>query len=120
MTLSSIDIAIVGIYAVSIFALAQWVSREKGAHKKDAQDYFLAGRALPWWAIGTSLPFMDRAGLAFLACFALAVVISLAQPRRESALRVELKQINYSTSAGLNAAALAITAILTGLYVTWW
>ena len=55
MTLSSIDIAIIGIYAVSIFTLAQWVSREKGAHKKDAQDYFLASRALPWWAIGTSL-----------------------------------------------------------------
>jgi SSS family solute:Na+ symporter len=35
--------------------LAQWVSREKGAHQKDAQDYFLASRALPWWAIGTSL-----------------------------------------------------------------
>ena len=26
-----------------------------GTHKKDAQDYFLASRALPWWAIGTSL-----------------------------------------------------------------
>jgi SSS family solute:Na+ symporter len=55
VTLSPIDIAIIGLYAVSIFALAQWVSREKGAHKKDAQDYFLASRALPWWAIGTSL-----------------------------------------------------------------
>ena len=31
------------------------MSREKGEHKKDAQDYFLASRALPWWAIGTSL-----------------------------------------------------------------
>jgi SSS family solute:Na+ symporter len=40
---------------VGIFALAQWVSRERGEHKKDAQDYFLASRALPWWAIGTSL-----------------------------------------------------------------
>ena len=50
-----LDIAIIGLYAVSIFVLAQWVSREKGAHKKDAQDYFLASRALPWWAIGTSL-----------------------------------------------------------------
>ena len=55
MTLSTLDLAIVGIYAVSIFALAQWVSRERDSHKKDAQDYFLAGRALPWWAIGTSL-----------------------------------------------------------------
>lgn len=55
MTLSTLDLVIVGLYAVSIFSLAQWVSRERGAHKKDAQDYFLAGRTLPWWAIGTSL-----------------------------------------------------------------
>ena len=55
MSLSPIDIAIIGIYAVSIFTLAQWVSRDKGTHQKDAQDYFLAGRTLPWWAIGTSL-----------------------------------------------------------------
>jgi solute:Na+ symporter, SSS family len=54
-SLSAIDIVIIGIYAVSIFILAQWVSREKGTHQKNAQDYFLAGRALPWWAIGTSL-----------------------------------------------------------------
>ncbi len=55
MKLATLDIAIVGVYAVAIFALAQWVSREKGAHQKNAQDYFLASRALPWWAIGTSL-----------------------------------------------------------------
>jgi solute:Na+ symporter, SSS family len=55
VSLSAIDIAIIAIYAVFIFVLAQWVSREKGTHQKDAQDYFLAGRALPWWAIGTSL-----------------------------------------------------------------
>jgi SSS family solute:Na+ symporter len=55
MTLSRFDTAIVDIYAVSIFALAQWVSGEKKHHEKDAQDYFLASRALPWWAIGTSL-----------------------------------------------------------------
>jgi SSS family solute:Na+ symporter len=55
VTLSTIDIAVIAAYAISIFVLAQWVSREKGAHKKDAQDYFLASRALPWWAIGTSL-----------------------------------------------------------------
>ncbi|MEO8018441.1 MAG: sodium/sugar symporter [Pseudomonadota bacterium] len=55
MNLATLDIAILAIYAVGIFLLAQWVSREKGEHKKDAQDYFLASRALPWWAIGTSL-----------------------------------------------------------------
>jgi len=55
MALSTIDLAIVAAYAVFIFVLAQWVSREKKDHRKDAQDYFLASRALPWWAIGTSL-----------------------------------------------------------------
>ncbi len=55
MNLETVDIVILCVYAVGIFALAQWVSREKGEHKKDAQDYFLASRALPWWAIGTSL-----------------------------------------------------------------
>ena len=55
MNLETLDIAILAIYAVGIFVLAQWVSREKGTHQKDAQDYFLASRALPWWAIGTSL-----------------------------------------------------------------
>jgi SSS family solute:Na+ symporter len=55
MALATLDVAIVGSYAVGIFALAQWVSREKGQHRKNAQDYFLASRALPWWAIGSSL-----------------------------------------------------------------
>ena len=55
MNLETVDIVILCVYAVGIFVLAQWVSREKGEHKKDAKDYFLASRALPWWAIGTSL-----------------------------------------------------------------
>ncbi|MDE1985132.1 MAG: sodium/sugar symporter [Alphaproteobacteria bacterium] len=55
MHLSTIDIAVIVAYAVFIFVLAQWVSREKAGHQKNSQDYFLASRALPWWAIGTSL-----------------------------------------------------------------
>ena len=55
MALEWIDLAIVGIYAVLLFAAANWVSREKAGHEKDAEDYFLAGKALPWWAVGASL-----------------------------------------------------------------
>lgn len=53
--LSTLDLAIVIAYLIGIFVLAQWVSREKGGHQKDAKDYFLASKALPWWAIGASL-----------------------------------------------------------------
>jgi solute:Na+ symporter, SSS family len=55
MHLSQIDIIVVCAYFLFIFVLAQVVSREKAGHKKDSKDYFLASRALPWWAIGTSL-----------------------------------------------------------------
>jgi SSS family solute:Na+ symporter len=55
MHLSPLDITVVVVYAIFILVLAQIVSREKAGHKKDSQDYFLASRTLPWWAIGTSL-----------------------------------------------------------------
>jgi SSS family solute:Na+ symporter len=55
MQLATIDWIIIGTYAFMIIGLAQWVSREKPGHEKDTKDYFLAGRSLPWWAIGASL-----------------------------------------------------------------
>ena len=55
MQLATIDIIVVLLYALGIFVIAQLVSREPAGHRKDAKDYFLAGKALPWWAIGASL-----------------------------------------------------------------
>jgi len=55
MKLASLDLTVVALYAIILFVLAQWVSREKAGHTKDSADYFLAGRNLPWWAIGASL-----------------------------------------------------------------
>ncbi|NIJ22442.1 SSS family solute:Na+ symporter [Sphingomonas naasensis] len=54
-SLSHIDLIVVIVYAIGIFGLAQWVSREKAGHAKDTSDYFLASKSLPWWAIGASL-----------------------------------------------------------------
>jgi solute:Na+ symporter, SSS family len=54
-SLSTIDLFVVITYAIGIFGLAQWVSREKAGHTKDTSDYFLASKSLPWWAIGASL-----------------------------------------------------------------
>ncbi len=55
MHLASLDLAVVAIYAVALLFIAQWVSREEVGHQKNTKDYFLAGRSLPWWAIGASL-----------------------------------------------------------------
>jgi len=54
--LSTLDVIVVALYAVFIFGLAQYVSREKaGAGARNTTDYFLASKNLPWWAIGASL-----------------------------------------------------------------
>lgn len=55
MSLSSLDIGVLVMYAIILFAVAIWVSREKDGSAKTTEDYFLAGKSLPWWAIGASL-----------------------------------------------------------------
>ena len=55
MTLETIDIVIIIGYALALLGIALYVSREPAGHAKNTEDYFLAGRALPWWAIGASL-----------------------------------------------------------------
>ncbi|MEQ7873119.1 sodium/solute symporter [Sphingomonas sp. ASV193] len=55
MSLSRIDAFVVIAYAIGIFALAQFVSRDRDGRQKDSADYFLASKDLPWWAIGASL-----------------------------------------------------------------
>ncbi|MGA1341524.1 MAG: sodium/sugar symporter [Hyphomonas sp.] len=55
MALETIDLIIVALYGVTLLGIALAVSREPAGQKKDTEDYFLAGKALPWWAIGASL-----------------------------------------------------------------
>ena len=50
-----LDYLIFIIYAIVIVGLGLWVSRNKKGEEKSAEDYFLAGKSLPWWAIGASL-----------------------------------------------------------------
>ncbi|MEO0613963.1 MAG: sodium/solute symporter, partial [Pseudomonadota bacterium] len=55
MSLTGIDVLVVAGYAIGLLGLALWVSREPAGETKDTEDYFLAGKSLPWWAIGASL-----------------------------------------------------------------
>lgn len=54
-TFQTLDYAIFGAYALLILSVGLWVSRTKKGEKKSAEDYFLAGKTLPFWAIGASL-----------------------------------------------------------------
>lgn len=50
-----LDYSIFALYAILILGVGIWVSRGKKGVKKTAEDYFLASKSLPWWAIGASL-----------------------------------------------------------------
>ena len=80
MSFSTIDYVVFITYILGIVALGLWVSRDKKGHQKDAKDYFLAGKTLPWWAIGASLiaanisaeQFIGMSGSGFSAGLAIA------------------------------------------------
>ena len=50
-----LDYVIFAAYAIIILGVGLWVSRSKEGETKNAEDYFLASKSLPWWAIGASL-----------------------------------------------------------------
>lgn len=51
--LGTIDTIIFAVYIVAVIAFGVWIAnREK---MSTANDYFLASRSLPWWAVGGSL-----------------------------------------------------------------
>ena len=53
--LSTIDLFVIGLYAVVLLSVALYVSTRKTTANMSSEDYFLAGKSLPWWAIGASL-----------------------------------------------------------------
>jgi SSS family solute:Na+ symporter len=75
--------------------------------------------SLTFWEFVPGVPFMDRMGIVFLISLALAIVVSLLTPSRATADTIDTK-VDYATSTGFNAGALAVVVILIALYATWW
>ena len=67
-------------YALLILGVGLWMSRDKKGHQKNAEDYFLASKSLPWWAVGASLiaanisaeQFIGMSGSGFASGLAIA------------------------------------------------
>ena len=52
MTLTTIDWIVVAIYGAVTLAIGLGLARRAG---RSVEDYFIAGRSLPWWLAGTSI-----------------------------------------------------------------
>ena len=78
---NTLDWVIVGFYCIGIISLATYVSKNRSDKERSAEDYFLAGRSLPWWAIGASLiaanisaeQIIGMSGQGFIVGMAIAV-----------------------------------------------
>ena len=80
MLLEPLDLIVFIGYCCLIIGMGLFVSREKKGHVKNSQDYFLASKALPWWAVGASLIASNISAEQFIGMsgsgFALGLAIS--------------------------------------------
>ncbi len=80
MLLEPIDLIVFFGYCFLIVGMGIFVSREKKGHIKNSSDYFLASKALPWWAVGASLIASNISAEQFIGMsgsgFALGLAIS--------------------------------------------
>lgn len=67
-TFTAIDLSVVVVYLLGTTALGIWVGRRQ----KDAKDYFVADRAIPWWAVMFSVVATETSALTFISIPGLA------------------------------------------------
>lgn len=78
VNLDKIDIAILVIYSATILFVGFYKSKSKSGETKNSKDYFLAGKSLPWWAIGASLIAANISAEQFIGMSGSGFAIGLA------------------------------------------
>lgn len=63
MSLSDVDAAIVAVYLLAVLGFGLWVGRGQ----RNLNDYFLADRDLPWWAVLISIVATETSTVTFLS-----------------------------------------------------
>ena len=65
-------------YILIIVFVGLWVSRGKKGKERTSDDYFLASRSLPWWAVGSTLLAANISAEHFIAMSGSGYAIGLA------------------------------------------
>ena len=65
---TAIDVVVLILYLAGTTVLGMWVGRRQ----KDAKDYFVADRAIPWWAVMFSIVATETSALTFISIPGLA------------------------------------------------
>jgi solute:Na+ symporter, SSS family len=59
----ALDLVVMIVYVVGVTAFGTWL----GTRQKDARDYFLADRSIPWWAVCFSVVATETSALTFIS-----------------------------------------------------
>src|SRR3954469_20309874 len=71
--LNALDFMVIVAYLAGITALGVYVGRRQ----RDAKDYFVADRSIPWWAVMFSIVASETSALTFISIPGLAYVSDL-------------------------------------------
>lgn len=71
--LTALDAIVILLYLVGTTLLGIWVGRRQ----RDAKDYFVAGRTIPWWAVMFSVVASETSALTFISIPGLAYIGNL-------------------------------------------
>src|SRR5690242_15979857 len=71
--LSALDALVILAYLAGTTLLGIWVGRRQ----RDAKDYFVAGRTIPWWAVMFSVVASETSALTFISIPGLAYIGNL-------------------------------------------
>lgn len=83
MNISIIDLFIFMVYCSLILGVGLFVSRTRKGDMRNADDYFLAGRGLAWWAIGASIIASNISAEQFVGMSGSGYAIGLAMATYE-------------------------------------
>jgi solute:Na+ symporter, SSS family len=70
---TALDFIVLVVYLIGTTLLGVWLGRDQ----KDAKDYFVAGKTIPWWAILFSVVATETSALTFISIPGLAYVTNL-------------------------------------------
>src|SRR5205085_9660830 len=71
--LNALDFLVIVAYLIGITLLGMYVGRKQ----RDAKDYFVADREIPWWAVLFSIVASETSALTFISIPGLAYVGNL-------------------------------------------
>ena len=72
-SITALDVLVIFVYLAGTTLLGIWVGRRQ----RDAKDYFVAGRNIPWWAVMFSVVASETSALTFISIPGLAYVGNL-------------------------------------------